>query len=205
MPKARMTSRLWNRIFVKQFATFRNVNSKKFSENCLKEFRHVSQQRADILNILYDDEYNINYYIWLTTKDVNNLCYQYRPCASICSDKWRSGLAGSCRRQNQYPIRLRSEHPIYTYTFIFIYLFFAFMTRVWRWCVVWRIIAVHFLLLYINWSEQLIFSHSSPSPFNLRSSEGHLSHTIEFIDYYPTQHRIKQKSATFLCLQREQS
>jgi hypothetical protein len=28
---------------------------------CLKEFRNVSQQRADILNIFYDDEYNINY------------------------------------------------------------------------------------------------------------------------------------------------
>jgi hypothetical protein len=33
------------------------------SEICFKEFRHVSQQRADILNILYDGEYNINYYI----------------------------------------------------------------------------------------------------------------------------------------------
>jgi hypothetical protein len=30
---------------------------------CLKEFRHVLQQRADILNIVYDGEYNINYYI----------------------------------------------------------------------------------------------------------------------------------------------
>jgi hypothetical protein len=35
----------------------------KFPEICLKEFRHVSQQRADILNIFYDVEYNINYYI----------------------------------------------------------------------------------------------------------------------------------------------
>jgi hypothetical protein len=33
------------------------------SQNLLKEFRHVSQQRADILNIFYDGEYNMNYYI----------------------------------------------------------------------------------------------------------------------------------------------
>jgi hypothetical protein len=31
------------------------------SQICSKEFRHVSQQRADILNIFYDGEYNINY------------------------------------------------------------------------------------------------------------------------------------------------
>jgi hypothetical protein len=30
---------------------------------CLKEFRHVSQQRIDILIIIYDGEYNINCYI----------------------------------------------------------------------------------------------------------------------------------------------
>jgi hypothetical protein len=28
----------------------------------IKEFRHVSQQRTDMLNIFYDSEYNINYY-----------------------------------------------------------------------------------------------------------------------------------------------
>jgi hypothetical protein len=33
------------------------------SEICLKEFRHVSQQRADIFNIFYDGKYNLNYYI----------------------------------------------------------------------------------------------------------------------------------------------
>jgi hypothetical protein len=33
------------------------------SEICSKEFRHVSQQRADILNISYDGENNINYNI----------------------------------------------------------------------------------------------------------------------------------------------
>jgi hypothetical protein len=54
--------RTW-RIFVKQFTTFSNVNCNKFPKICLKEFRHVSQQRADILNIFYDGEYNINYYI----------------------------------------------------------------------------------------------------------------------------------------------
>jgi uncharacterized circularly permuted ATP-grasp superfamily protein len=35
----------------------------KVFRNLLKELRHVSQQRADILNIFYDGEYNINYYI----------------------------------------------------------------------------------------------------------------------------------------------
>jgi hypothetical protein len=39
------------------------VNIIQQCEICLKEFRHVLQQRADILNIFYDDEYNINYYI----------------------------------------------------------------------------------------------------------------------------------------------
>jgi hypothetical protein len=43
-----------NRIFTKQFTTFNNVNCNKFPEVCLKEFRHVSQHRADILNIFYD-------------------------------------------------------------------------------------------------------------------------------------------------------
>jgi hypothetical protein len=33
------------------------------SKICLKEFRHVSQQRADILNIFYDGDYSMNYYI----------------------------------------------------------------------------------------------------------------------------------------------
>jgi hypothetical protein len=34
-----------------------------FPKSVQKEFRHVSQQRADILNIFYDGECNINYYI----------------------------------------------------------------------------------------------------------------------------------------------
>jgi hypothetical protein len=63
MPTIHMTSRLYNRIRVKQFTTFSNVNCNRFPEICLKEFRHVSQQRVDILNIFYDGEYNINYYI----------------------------------------------------------------------------------------------------------------------------------------------
>jgi hypothetical protein len=48
---------------LKQFTTFSNMNCNKFPEICLKEFRHVSQQWIDILNIFYDGEYNINYYI----------------------------------------------------------------------------------------------------------------------------------------------
>jgi hypothetical protein len=63
MPTIHMTWRVESKIFVKQFTTFSNVNCNKFSEICLKEFIHVSQQRADILNIFYDGEYNINYYI----------------------------------------------------------------------------------------------------------------------------------------------
>jgi hypothetical protein len=35
----------------------------KFPEIYLKEFRHVSQQRADIFNFFYDGECSINYYI----------------------------------------------------------------------------------------------------------------------------------------------
>jgi hypothetical protein len=42
---------------------FSNVNYNKFPKICLKEFRHVSQQKADILNIFYDGEYSINYHI----------------------------------------------------------------------------------------------------------------------------------------------
>jgi hypothetical protein len=45
---------------VKQFTAFSNVNWNKFPEMCLKKFRHVSQQRADILNIIYDGEYSIH-------------------------------------------------------------------------------------------------------------------------------------------------
>jgi hypothetical protein len=56
---------------VKQFKTFRNVNCNKFPEICLKEFRHVSQQREDILNIFYDGEYNINYYISLIINEIS--------------------------------------------------------------------------------------------------------------------------------------
>jgi hypothetical protein len=37
---------------------FSKVNYKKFSDIYLKEFRHVSQQMVDILNIFYNDEYN---------------------------------------------------------------------------------------------------------------------------------------------------
>jgi hypothetical protein len=61
MPTILMTWRLSNRIFVKQFATFSKVNCNKCPEICLKEFRHVSQEGADILNIFHDGEYNINY------------------------------------------------------------------------------------------------------------------------------------------------
>jgi hypothetical protein len=48
---------------LEQFTTFSNVNCNKFPVICLKEFRHVSQQRVDILNIFNGGEYHINYYI----------------------------------------------------------------------------------------------------------------------------------------------
>jgi hypothetical protein len=50
------------------------MNFNKFPNICLKEFRHVSQQSAHISNIFYDDEYNINYYIWLI---INEISKQY--------------------------------------------------------------------------------------------------------------------------------
>jgi hypothetical protein len=50
------------------------MNCNKFPKICLKEFRHVSQQRADILNIFYDGEYNINYYIWLIINEGSKQC-----------------------------------------------------------------------------------------------------------------------------------
>jgi hypothetical protein len=59
---------------VKQHATFSNANCKKFLKICLKEFRHVLQQRADILNIFYDGEYNINYHIWLIINERSKEC-----------------------------------------------------------------------------------------------------------------------------------
>jgi hypothetical protein len=50
------------------------VNCNKFPKICLKEFRHASQQRADSLNICYDGEYNVNYYIWLTINKISKQC-----------------------------------------------------------------------------------------------------------------------------------
>jgi hypothetical protein len=50
------------------------VNCNKFPEICLKDFRHVSQQRADILIIFCDAEYNINYYIWLIINEKSKQC-----------------------------------------------------------------------------------------------------------------------------------
>jgi hypothetical protein len=63
MPTIHMAWRPHNRIFVKQFTAFSNVNCNKFPEIYLKEFRHVSQQKVDILNISHDDKHNIDYYI----------------------------------------------------------------------------------------------------------------------------------------------
>jgi hypothetical protein len=63
MPTIHMTWRLLNRIFVQQFTTFSSENCKKFREVCLKEFRQVSQQRADIFNIYHDCEHDINYFM----------------------------------------------------------------------------------------------------------------------------------------------
>jgi hypothetical protein len=63
MPTIHISSRLYNRICVEQFTTFNNVDCIRFLKICLKEFRHVSQQSVDILNIFYDGEFNINYYI----------------------------------------------------------------------------------------------------------------------------------------------
>jgi hypothetical protein len=47
----------------------------------LKEFRHVSQQRADIFNFFYDGECSINYYIWLIINKINKQCVLTVPAA----------------------------------------------------------------------------------------------------------------------------
>jgi hypothetical protein len=49
-----------NRIFVKQFTPFSNMNCIKLPKICLKEFSDVSQQKVDIFNIICDGEYSIN-------------------------------------------------------------------------------------------------------------------------------------------------
>jgi hypothetical protein len=51
-----------------------DVTCNKFPEIYLKEFWHVSQQKADILNIFYNGEYNINYYIWLIINKRSKQC-----------------------------------------------------------------------------------------------------------------------------------
>jgi hypothetical protein len=40
-----------------------NIQQRQLQQVSLKEFRRVSQQRADTLNIFDDGEYNINYRI----------------------------------------------------------------------------------------------------------------------------------------------
>jgi hypothetical protein len=57
IPTLHMTWKLGNSLFEKQFTTFSNANCNNFLEICLKEFRHVSQQRAGILIIFHDGEY----------------------------------------------------------------------------------------------------------------------------------------------------
>jgi hypothetical protein len=61
------------RIFMKQFTSFSNVNCNRFTKICLKDFRHVSHQRAGIL-IIYDGEYNISYYVWLIINESSKQC-----------------------------------------------------------------------------------------------------------------------------------
>jgi hypothetical protein len=57
------------------------VNCNKFPEICLKEFRYVSQQKANIFNIFYDGEHNINYYIWLIINERSKGCELAVPAA----------------------------------------------------------------------------------------------------------------------------
>jgi hypothetical protein len=68
-----MTWKFENRIFIK-LTTFGNVNCDKFPGICLSECRHVSQLRADILNIIYDGEYSMNYYILLIINVSSKQC-----------------------------------------------------------------------------------------------------------------------------------
>jgi hypothetical protein len=66
---------------VKQFTIFGNIICSKFPEIFLKDFRHVSQQMADILKIFYDGEYNINYYSCLTINERSKQCVLAVPAA----------------------------------------------------------------------------------------------------------------------------
>jgi hypothetical protein len=96
VPTIHMMWRIENRILVKKFTTFSNLNCTKFPEICFKEFRHVWQQRSDILNIFYDGEYSINYYIWLIINKRRKQCVlALQPYGSIFLSKWRSTFAGS--------------------------------------------------------------------------------------------------------------
>jgi hypothetical protein len=46
---------------VKQFNNIQQYELQQVSGNLFKRIQQVSQQRADILNIFYDDEYTIDY------------------------------------------------------------------------------------------------------------------------------------------------
>jgi hypothetical protein len=80
---------------LKQFTTFSNVNCNKFPEICLKEFRHVSQRSADILNIFYDGDCNINYSILLI---INERSKQYVLTVSAAHKRFYRQVTQQFRR-----------------------------------------------------------------------------------------------------------
>jgi hypothetical protein len=112
-----MTWRLYSRIFVKQFTTFSNVNCNKFPEICLQEFRLVSQQRVDILNIFYDGEYNISYCIWLIIKESSKQLVLAVPAAR---QHFPRQVATGFRRKLP-SVESRSNQPALWTSYIYIY------------------------------------------------------------------------------------
>jgi hypothetical protein len=68
------------------------------SRNLMKKFRYVSQQRADILNIFYDGEYNTDCYILLIINARSKKCVLTVPAA----------LKHSCRQVTR---RFRRKLP----------------------------------------------------------------------------------------------
>jgi hypothetical protein len=66
------------------------------SQICLKEFRRISQQRADILKI-YDGEFNINYYISLIINKISKQYVLAAPAMRHFTQEVTHAFAGSFR------------------------------------------------------------------------------------------------------------
>jgi hypothetical protein len=83
------------------------MNCNLFPKICLKEFRHVSQQRVDILNIFCDGEYNVNYYISLI---INKISKQSELAVPALRQHFSQEAAKGFQRKLP-SIKLRSNQP----------------------------------------------------------------------------------------------